>query len=187
MRRQSLIRFGMMSLLSFLGVVLAMLAAPQSPLSPETVAPAAPRILFSQTWTLEAASAQRLEIPDLAQRVYESVPSIPLENDYVDAETGDVDVENTLVSRLIRYHLYVVRRSPVYRFDWKISLADYLGVSGHWIQGDEYPGAVELTTDPQRGDVEAINQLNRAQRDALVQELVNVFSTAEGRLPLIFR
>jgi hypothetical protein len=133
--------------------------------------------------TAVAQRSPRLSVNDLAQQVYEAVPSLPLENGYVHAETGTVATNNTLISRFIRYHLYVVRRSPQYRLDWKISLADYLGVPGHWVEGDNYPGTATLETAPREGDIAAMNQLNRAQRDALVQELVNVFSSADGNLP----
>ncbi|MEM7771306.1 MAG: hypothetical protein AAF327_12465 [Cyanobacteria bacterium P01_A01_bin.37] len=140
------------------------------------------RSYLSQSFLAKPASAQRLGVTDISQRVYDSIPSIPLENEYIEAETGDVATNNTLVSRFIRYHLYVARRSPEYRFDWKISLADYLGVNG-WIRAAEYPGGSDLRSNPLSGDVDAIRHLNRSERDALVQELVQLFSTEGGRLP----
>ena len=135
-----------------------------------------------QSLYMKPASAQRLSVSDIAQQVYASFPLLPLENDYIDRETGEVDVDNTLVSRFIRYHLYVARRQPIYRLDWKISLADYLGVND-WIREEQYPGASDLRTNPINMDLDAMRQLNRAERDALVEELVAVFSSQGDRLP----
>lgn len=128
------------------------------------------------------AFAQRLSAADFATHVYTRMPSLPLENEYVDEEAGGVDPDNTLLSRLIRYHLYVARRSPNYRLDWKITLADYLGVND-WIRDEEYPSSSDLTVNPKDGDIEAIRALNRAERDALVQELVTIFAEQGDRLP----
>ncbi|MDV2997135.1 MAG: hypothetical protein N4J56_006840 [Chroococcidiopsis sp. SAG 2025] len=43
-------------------------------------------------------------------------------------------------------------------------------------QDNTYPGAKTLRQNPLEGDRAAINRLNRSQRDALVQTLVNVFT-----------
>jgi len=40
------------------------------------------------------------------QQVYKQLPYLPLENQYVNKETQQVD-SNNLVNRLIRYHVYV--------------------------------------------------------------------------------
>ena len=93
---------------------------------------------------------------------------MPLENDYVSQETGEVDTENTLISRLIRYHFYVKGRPPNFRFDWKLTLADYLGANDY-LHND-------LTENPMEGDRQAIQSLTRSQRETLVNRLVDIFS-----------
>lgn len=108
--------------------------------------------------------------------VYERFPDLPLENHYTSAETGNVAVNNTLASRLIRYHTIVKGRLPIYRFDWKLTLADYLGVNELMVR-DTYPGWDTLETNPMEADVAIIRQMNRAQRDALVDALVSIFNT----------
>jgi hypothetical protein len=95
---------------------------------------------------------------------------------------GEVDPDNTLLGRFIRYHLYVARRSPNYRLDWKITLADYLGVND-WMRDEEYPGSSDLTLNPKDGDIDAIRSLNRTERDALVEELVSFFEEQGDRIP----
>lgn len=123
------------------------------------------------------ALAQRMRPEGVWQTVYERVPDLPKENQYVSKETGKVESDNTLVSRLIRYHLYVAGRSPLYRFDWKLTLADYLGLglNGSFDE-TSYPSRATLKTNPADGDRAAINRLTRSQRDALVQALVDGFS-----------
>ncbi|HEY9663469.1 MAG TPA: hypothetical protein V6C65_33910, partial [Allocoleopsis sp.] len=95
----------------------------------------------------------------------------------VSRTTGNVVTSNTLISRLVRYHIYVKGRPPIYRFDWKISLADYLGVNDLMVASD-YPSADALKQNPIEGDVAAIRSLSRAQRDALVQTLTDIFRLA---------
>ncbi|MBW4473659.1 MAG: hypothetical protein KME45_25275 [Stenomitos rutilans HA7619-LM2] len=123
------------------------------------------------------AFAQRVRPEGVWQTVYERVPDLPKENQYVSKETGKVASDNTLVGRLIRYHLYVVGRSPLYRFDWKLTIADYLGLglNGSFDE-TSYPSRATLKTNPAEGDRAAINRLTRSQRDALVQALVDGFT-----------
>ena len=106
--------------------------------------------------------------------VYEKIPDLPLENNYISQETGEVNTEDTLVSRLIRYHFYVKGRAPNYRFDWKLTLADYLGANDY-LQSYVYPGNDSLTENPMNGDRQAIQNLTRSQRNALVNRLVDIF------------
>lgn len=119
--------------------------------------------------------AQRIRIEGAWRKVYAKLPDLPLENQYVSRESGKVDPDNTLVSRLIRYHVYVKGRPPFYRLDWKMTLADYLGVNGAMDEAI-YPSSDTLRKNPTEGDVAAINRLNRVQRDALVQALVDAFT-----------
>ncbi|MBE9182372.1 hypothetical protein IQ268_27880 [Oculatella sp. LEGE 06141] len=127
----------------------------------------------------QSAQAQPVRPPELGQQVYDLMPDLPLENSYVNQVSGEVDVNNTLASRLIRYHLYVKGRPPVYRLDWKLTLADYLGVNDR-ILAAIYPGWDTLQTNPLDGDIAAIDSLTRSQREQLVQALVSVFSPTDA-------
>ena len=118
-----------------------------------------------------------LRSQDVGQQVYKLDPELPLENQYVSKETGKVSETNTLVSRLVRYHTYTKGRPPLYRLDWKLTLADYLGANDR-ISVSVYPGADTLRTNPAQGDMAAIQKLTRAQREALVEALVTVFNQA---------
>lgn len=126
---------------------------------------------------LSPAYAQRFNPNNVWQQVYEQLPDLPLENQYISRETGDIVSDNTLVDRFIRYHIYVQGRPPIYRLDWKQTLADYLGVN-EFIEATTYPSGDTLTTNPMEGDIAAINSLNRAQRAALVETIVNIFNAA---------
>ncbi len=123
---------------------------------------------------------QQLRVQDAWKFVYEKLPDFPIANNYISKETGKVDPNNTLVGRLIRYHVFVKGRPPNYRFDWKLSLADYLGVTPDYLVESVYPGNDVLRSNPIEGDRAAIQGLNRSQRDALVQALVDVFTGDSG-------
>ena len=129
----------------------------------------------------QESAPQQVRVQDAWKFVYEQVPDLPLENNYISKETGKVDPTNTLVGRLIRYHVFVKGRPPNYRFDWKLSLADYLGASPDYLVESVYPGNDVLRENPIERDRAAIQSLNRAQRDALVQALVDVFTGNSGR------
>jgi hypothetical protein len=124
-----------------------------------------------------------LRVSDAWRLVYQRLPDFPLENNYVSKETGKVDPNNTLVGRLIRYHLFVKGRPPNYRLDWKVTLADYLGVTPEFLEDSVYPGVDVLQPNPMERDRTVIQSLNRAQRDALIQVLVDVFNGNAPSLP----
>lgn len=119
--------------------------------------------------------AQRIRVREVWPQVYEQLPNLPLENEYIEIETGEVDPDDTLISRLIRYHVYVKGRPPQYRLDWKLTLADYLGVNDLMFEG-VYPGGGEFNSNPLYGDREAIANLSRAERDDLVHTLTSLFN-----------
>jgi hypothetical protein len=121
------------------------------------------------------AIAQRISPDTVWQQVYEKLPDFPRENQYVSVETRKVAPENTLVGRLVRYHVYVKGRPPQYRLDWKITLADYLGINER-MDEESYPSRSTLKPNPMAGDLAAMGRLNRAQREALVQALVDAFA-----------
>ena len=128
------------------------------------------------------ATAQPFRSQDAWRQVYERLPNLPLENQYVSTETGAVASENTLVSRLIRYHVYVKSRPPNFRFDWKLTLADYLGAHEYLVES-AYPGATTLRENPMESDRAVIEKLTRAERDALIDALVSVFTPNTTQTP----
>ncbi|MBW4503539.1 MAG: hypothetical protein KME57_29260 [Scytonema hyalinum WJT4-NPBG1] len=138
--------------------------------------------LLSLGINFQAADAQRISPGDLWRQVYQQLPDLPRENQYVSKETGKVAENNTLVSRMIWYHSYLKGRAPNYRLDWKLTLADYLGANEVMYE-TTYPGKDNLQKNPFDGDRAAVARLNRRQRDALVQALVNVFSSKSQNTP----
>lgn len=117
----------------------------------------------------------RVRVSEVWKKVYEQLPNLPQENQYISQETGKVAEDNTLMGRLIRYHIYVKARPTQYRLDWKLTLADYLGVNEPMLVLN-YPGREALKENPLEQDQKAIQQLNRAERDALVNTLVRLFN-----------
>ena len=133
-------------------------------------------------FSTQPAIAQLVRPSDVWRQVYQQLPNLPLENQYISKETGKVELNNTLVSRLIKYHSYVKGRPPNYRLDWKLTLADYLGAN-EVMEDGVYPGNDSLRQNPMDSDRAAINHLNRAQRDALVEVLVNIFNESATVAP----
>jgi hypothetical protein len=129
------------------------------------------------------ATAQIFSASDAWRKVYERLPDFPKENQYVSKETGKVDENSTLASRLIRYHVFVKNRPPGYRFDWKLTLADYLGVHQYLVES-QYPGSNTLRQNPLESDRAAISKLTRKQRAALVDVLVSIFNTNPPEVPV---
>jgi hypothetical protein len=121
--------------------------------------------------------AQSMRFEQVTQELYQQIPDLPLENGYVNSETGRVSTDNTLISRLIRYHVYIKSRLPNYRLDWKLTLADYLGVNER-IEPKTYPSGSSLRKNPMEGDIAAVNRLTLAQRTAVVDILAAGFTTA---------
>jgi hypothetical protein len=119
--------------------------------------------------------AQRSSGSEIESQVYEQLPDLPLENQYISQETGEVNPNSTLISRLIRYHIYVKGRPPQYRLDWKLTLADYLGKNELMFEG-VYPESETLRDNPMIGDREAIGSLTRSQRNALIHTLVSLYN-----------
>jgi hypothetical protein len=131
--------------------------------------------LFLSSPALAQTPARPTRIQEAWQQVYKDNPDFPLENQYVNRETGKVDPNNTLVSRLVRYHYFIKGRPVKYRLDWKYTIADFLGVNDLMSESN-YPGAENLRKNPFESDRAIIQKLNRKQRDALIQSLVNVFT-----------
>ncbi|MBD2357288.1 hypothetical protein H6G41_22150 [Tolypothrix sp. FACHB-123] len=132
--------------------------------------------------TVRPALAQRISPGDVWQQVYQQLPDFPKENQYISKETGKVAENNTLAARLIRYHIYVKERSPAYRLDWKLTLADYLNAN-ETMYDITYPGHDTLRENPIESDRAAIAKLTHTQRNALVQVLTNIFSSSYSATP----
>lgn len=124
---------------------------------------------------LSVAKAQELRPEIVAAEVYRRIRELPQENQYLSQETGEVDLNNTLISRLIRYHQYVKNRPLNYRLDWKLTLADYFGVNEP-IRDFRYPGSSTLQNNPKDGDRAVIINLTRPQRNELVETLVSIYT-----------
>ena len=128
------------------------------------------RILFP------VAIAQTTLRPEkVAARVYQEMPDLAQENQYIRQETGEIDEDNTLVSRLVRYHQYVKARPTIFRLDWKLTLADYLGAN-ETIPESRYPGYSTLTVNPMKRDKQVINTLTLDQRQQLVDLIVSIYN-----------
>lgn len=130
--------------------------------------------------TTQPALAQRIRPEGVWQVIYEKLPYLPLENQYVNKETKKVATDNTLVGRFIRYHIYTKGRPAFYRLDWKVTMADYLGANGA-MDESTYPSHDTLRTNPMEGDIAAIKRLNLQQRNDLIQALVDAFSSQNSQ------
>ena len=75
-------------------------------------------------------TAQVVRTGDIAQKIYVELPNVPLENQHFNRKINKIDLNNTLISRMIRYHAYVKGRPVALRLDWKLTIADYLGEIG---------------------------------------------------------
>ena len=119
--------------------------------------------------------SQRIRRKDIWQEVQKRLPDLPQENQYINQSSGEVSKTNTLVRRMIEYHSFRRGRSPRSRFDWKLTLADYLGIN-EIIVTDTYPGVRSLRTNPLNGDRAAIRAMGRQQRQQLIDTLVSLYN-----------
>lgn len=126
--------------------------------------------------------SQRIRRKDIWQEVQKRLPDLPLENTYISSITGDINETSTLIRRMIEYHNFRKGRSPRSRFDWKLTLADYLGLYDV-IVAETYPGNNKLKTNPMAGDMAAIQAMNREQRNQLINTLVSLY---DPRIPAAF-
>lgn len=122
-------------------------------------------VVFAQTITPEK----------VAEEVYRQMPDLPLENNYISVSNKQRSIENTLISRLVRYHQYIKVRPTNYRLDWKLTLADYLR-KNEIIDEQRYPGNSTLTQNPLEFDRAIIEKLTMTQRDKLVNVLVSIYN-----------
>lgn len=115
-----------------------------------------------------ALPAIALPTPSQAtEAVYQALPDLP---------KGPGEGKQNLIRRLITYHDYIKGRSSYARFDWKLTLADYLGYNDP-IRPEEYPGREDLPSNPYLADQRLIDQLTRSQREVLIQTLLKIYRT----------
>jgi hypothetical protein len=118
------------------------------------------------------SAAQSMRVSEAWKQIYQQLPALPQENQYIDRATKQPDQANTFVGRLISYHLYSKNRPAALRLDWKHTIADYLGANED-IDADLYPTQKRLRTNPLDGDRAVLQNLSRTDRDRLVQVLVS--------------
>ena len=80
------------------------------------------------------------------------------------------------MKHIIYYEIYTQNRPTVFRLDWKLTLADYLGAFER-ISSDSYPD-YGLQENPYANDIAAIESLSPQQRTTLVHTLYEVFTTS---------
>ncbi len=139
-------------------------------------------ILFLALSLVSPVLAQLPRPDDVAAKVYQRIPDFPLENQYVSQETGEIASDNTLLSRLIRYHQYIKNRPLIYRLDWQLTFADYLQVNETMFE-NRYPGNQTLTTNPLNNDRKAIANLSRSQRNQLIDTLLAIYNPTPEPVP----
>jgi hypothetical protein len=128
--------------------------------------------------SFQSSGISQVQRPEAAaQQIYQEMPDLPKENNYTRQDTGAIDPNNTLISRFLRYHQDTKKRLTLIRFDWQLTLGDYLGVNEK-ISEENYPGQATLTVNPMAADIKAINSLNRRQREQLVTLLVKIYNPA---------
>lgn len=120
--------------------------------------------------------AQRINPKIAADEVYRQLPDLPQETQHIRKKGNKPATNSSLASRLIEYHTLVKGRSPLYRFDWKITLADYLGIHEN-IREETYPGHAYLKASALDSDRKLIQQLTRQQRLALTQTLSDIYAS----------
>lgn len=130
---------------------------------------------FLANHSINSVSAQNLRPEMAAAEVYQQLKQFPQANQYTRKETGKIDPDNTLVSRIIRYHQYVKSRPLNYRLDWQLTIADYFGINEP-ISESRYPGSQTLTVNPLQSDRKIIQDLTRTQRSELIDTLVSIYN-----------
>lgn len=125
--------------------------------------------LVAQPASAQPLPLRRINHAQLSEQVYQQLPDFPRENQYLSSETGEIATENTLASRIIRYHMYSQERPTNFRLDWKLTLADYLGAFER-MRPDDYPD-YGLQENPMAADIAVIESLTPEMRDRLVNTL----------------
>ncbi|MBC8121864.1 MAG: hypothetical protein H7Y22_08530 [Gemmatimonadaceae bacterium] len=120
-------------------------------------------LMVGGAWPVAVLSIPKSE--QVAQQVYSRWPDFPRE--------GSDRPDSSLVRRLALYHTKVCGRPTTSRLDWKLTLADYLGVNLA-MSPETYPEA-NGRPDLLNADRRAIDRFTRAERNRLVETLVQVY------------
>ncbi len=176
--RRSKLRLPILHLLKWLrpalaGILVVLLIQPSFAQAPATDSSPA----SSESPTAQPRSSQRpkrVRRGDIWKAVYQQLPELPREDSYVDRASNQPS-SSTLVQRLLTYHSSTRGRSPYHRFDWKLTLADYLG-KNEIMAPELYPSGTRFTQNPMEGDRQALSQLDRAQRDELINAIVSLYN-----------
>ena len=128
----------------------------------------------SQPVLAQPTLLRRVNPFEISAQIYQRLPDFPLENQYISSETGDIATDNTLASRVIRYHIYIQQRPTNFRLDWKLTLADYLGAFER-ISPDRYAD-YGLSENPLANDIATIEALSPEQRNTFVNTLYEAFT-----------
>lgn len=131
---------------------------------------AGPAVVLAQQ---NSAQPGRIRRRDIWKAVQAQLPDLPREDHYAGDQGSETGEPSTLTKRLIEYHNFRKGRSPISRFDWKLTLGDYLGINEPMMLAS-YPGGDRLTPNPLEGDRAAIRSLSPAQRNSLVNTLVRL-------------
>jgi hypothetical protein len=123
----------------------------------------------------QPAPLRRADPALISAQIYQQLPALPRENQYISSDTGAPAADDTLVSRIIRYHIYTQERPTNFRLDWKLTIADYLGAFER-MTADGYPD-YGLRENPMEGDIAAVQSLSAEQRNQLVNALYEALTT----------
>ena len=130
-----------------------------------------------------SAFGQRLrDIPEQVDLIYELMPELPLEDNYVSIN-GEVMSGSNWLKRLLLYHIQTQGRLPDSRFDWRMTFADFLGANEP-IYANQYPGAASFATNPLNRDRELFRALTRQERNRLLEALEAVYGNTSVINPL---
>jgi hypothetical protein len=132
-------------------------------------------IVLAWNGSASVSHAQDFPPEQVAAIVYEKIQDLPSENQYISKNTNEQANDNTLISRLVRYHLYNKNRFPNYRLDWQLTFADYLGAN-EVISSNDYPGNTTLKTNPLDSDRAVISKLSRNQRNRIIDTLLGIYN-----------
>jgi len=126
-------------------------------------------LVIGSLWVGAPAQAQLSRVEGAVQEVYRLLPDLPLRDDY--PTRVDSRGFRTLMHRFMVYHIQIMGRSPFNRFDWQLTLADYLDANEVMLV-QTYPGIQVFTSNPFNGDRQVIQSLSRSQRQGLLRALL---------------
>lgn len=131
----------------------------------------------SPTAIAQSSRLRQLRPQQILVEASKQLTFIRPDNQYVDRQTQKIRTDYTALARLIEYHVYSRGRSPLYRLDWKLTLADYLGAF-ELMDDDNYPGASQLRSNPAAADRAQVRSWSPSQREQFVNTLTALYNPA---------